>query len=150
MQIHIKMCYSRAFPERYNFFNLIIKIINGNDSDIGSTFNVPITIKTLDYRVKRAPFKILNDSLTLYYVCVANRSNSTILYSFQFQTSILDRRVQVTLEREEWSVLYTDQQWRFDLLLNKTLHIIQHVIFLSCYIGIHKNVVTIGKCIALI
>lgn len=47
-----------------------------------------LPLKTLDYRVKRAPFKILNDSLTLYYVCVANRSNSTILYSFQFQTSI--------------------------------------------------------------
>lgn len=42
-----KICCSRAFPERYNFFNLIIKIINGNDSDIGSTFNVPITIKNI-------------------------------------------------------------------------------------------------------
>lgn len=47
MQIHIKKCCSRAFPERYNFFNLIIKIINGNDSDIGSTCNVPITIKNI-------------------------------------------------------------------------------------------------------
>lgn len=41
------MLFSYAFPERYNFFNLIIKIINGNDSDIGSTFNVPITIKNI-------------------------------------------------------------------------------------------------------
>lgn len=55
MQIHIKICCSRAFPERYNFFNLIIKIINRKDSDIGSTFNVPITIKTLDYPGKACP-----------------------------------------------------------------------------------------------
>lgn len=55
MQIHIKICCSRAFPERYNFFNLIIKITNGNDSDIGSTFNVPITIKNIGLPGKACP-----------------------------------------------------------------------------------------------
>lgn len=57
MQIHIKICCSRAFPERYNFFNLIIKIINGNDSDIGSTFNVPLTIKNIGLPGKACPIK---------------------------------------------------------------------------------------------